>query len=682
MASPPRNSYPKRLGDCEIRLLEVQPGRWMDDINCELSYRSLRGKRGDGVAYVAMSYVWGSEPAALPIQVDGETVLITPGLDLALRHYRRRMVTGDYWTWNGLPRRLWVDSVCINQNDKEEQGTQVAVMDSIYGLAHAIFVFLDGGLNLSSPSYPRVLTALSGIVFKRFGLERADFDFYDEGNIFPPPTESEIEAKQQAWFDGLLAEVSMVTDSEHGRNNQVISGNIEETDELAARLSDHLRDITSRAAQIDKEEAARSSRAIATTPGPGPWLQIPVSPSTRRDMHPTALFSFMEAVVSHAAGEHFSAIWTAWNDHPAVSSLCDPHQREFHLSEGLQLVLNSKWWQRVWTLQEGVVGTYPTFILGGASAPWKLLRQAAESMSIPLDSKCECCMRWLISRPFSLGRHLIGFVDLMNDLNRSRRLAQISRDSCGTIIDFLDCKDELLRVFGTLDRKRNAQTFAADYFLRLLEQHRRRQATDPRDKAYAILPLVGMAHVQPLLVPSYTTGVSEAFIDVARAIVSGSGYLDILAFAANTSGALDLPSWVPDWSSHENLDSHLRIASLENYHTSGEARAEAHIAGRVLTVKAACLGVVQSCGKPMNSKKRLWTTLHKWLRLAACHPSRKEAYRRHRKSGWTLWNEFRRTVHVDMVFSKYSWRPSGFQVPMQAVRQSEDEHEYDQDQVR
>jgi hypothetical protein len=177
-----------------------------------------------------------------------------------------------------------------------------------------------------------------------------------------------------------------------------------------------------------------------------------------------------------------------------------------------------------------------------------------------------------------------------------------------------------------------------------------------------------MPHVPPLLTPSYSTDLCEAFTDVARAIISESGYLDTLAFAANARGLPGLPSWVPDWSSRANLDDdsriivNLRIASLGHYHTSGEAKAEAYLTGNILTVKAACLGVVQSCAKIMDSKKRLWTTLHKWLRLAACHHSRKEGYRRHDKPEHILWHAFRRTVHTDIFFHSDRGLRMGLQV--------------------
>lgn len=63
---------------------------------------------------------------------DATILLITPNLDTALRRIR-------------LPdriRALWVDAICINQQDVAERGGQVQLMGSIYSKARQVIVWL------------------------------------------------------------------------------------------------------------------------------------------------------------------------------------------------------------------------------------------------------------------------------------------------------------------------------------------------------------------------------------------------------------------------------------------------------------------------------------------------------------------------------------------------------------
>ena len=58
---------------------------------------------------------------------------ITRNLYAALRRLRYRC----------LDRFLWVDSICINQEDIEERGRQVRLMAEIYAYANRVVVWLE-----------------------------------------------------------------------------------------------------------------------------------------------------------------------------------------------------------------------------------------------------------------------------------------------------------------------------------------------------------------------------------------------------------------------------------------------------------------------------------------------------------------------------------------------------------
>ena len=122
---------PLDVEEREIRLLRLLPGRWTDPIACELSTVSLRRNP----CYDALSYVWGDPKDTLPITVDGKLLQATKSVRLALRRLR------SYHN----SRTLWVDAICINQEDQEEKTQQVMLMRYIYSNAKSVQVYLGEG---------------------------------------------------------------------------------------------------------------------------------------------------------------------------------------------------------------------------------------------------------------------------------------------------------------------------------------------------------------------------------------------------------------------------------------------------------------------------------------------------------------------------------------------------------
>lgn len=129
--------------DTQIRLITLLPaedhsegGKDMDPIQCTLQVCSLT----QAPEYEALSYTWGQMLRHLPISVLGSdddsnrierSLLATPQLQMALRRLRR-----------ATPRRLWIDQLCINQEDKEERGAQVQRMGDIYRGATRVVIWI------------------------------------------------------------------------------------------------------------------------------------------------------------------------------------------------------------------------------------------------------------------------------------------------------------------------------------------------------------------------------------------------------------------------------------------------------------------------------------------------------------------------------------------------------------
>jgi hypothetical protein len=130
-----------RLGT--IRLLCLLPHKeQIAPIECQLFDYLLQAPDRETHLYDALSYVWGSpiKPLSISIEkvssdkqsIDRCQLHITANLHTALVHLRD----------HSLKRIIWIDAICINQEDLEERGQQVRLMAEIYCKANHVIVWL------------------------------------------------------------------------------------------------------------------------------------------------------------------------------------------------------------------------------------------------------------------------------------------------------------------------------------------------------------------------------------------------------------------------------------------------------------------------------------------------------------------------------------------------------------
>lgn len=115
----------------EIRLVRVSD--LVNDLYLGLETKTVRLEDVDD-QYIAISYVWGAELPAHRVYVNGQILLIRRNIWKFLVHSQLALNIADNW--------LWIDSICINQNDVPEKNHQVAMMGKIFGCAREVFVWL------------------------------------------------------------------------------------------------------------------------------------------------------------------------------------------------------------------------------------------------------------------------------------------------------------------------------------------------------------------------------------------------------------------------------------------------------------------------------------------------------------------------------------------------------------
>ncbi|KAK3058475.1 hypothetical protein LTR09_000039 [Extremus antarcticus] len=112
-----------------IRVFELQPGKWDDDLRGELRVVDLTKKP----TYEALSYTWGTPPKHERQGTNSSARhSINGNLYCALRRLRQQRTV----------RTLWVDALCIDQENNREKSQQVAMMGRIYSCASAVLIWL------------------------------------------------------------------------------------------------------------------------------------------------------------------------------------------------------------------------------------------------------------------------------------------------------------------------------------------------------------------------------------------------------------------------------------------------------------------------------------------------------------------------------------------------------------
>jgi hypothetical protein len=137
-----------RLLQCRLRSDDLKGMRWeisliSVDIHCAPPYE-------------AVSYVWGDSKVVHDLEVQGYdsrgivdfTISITASLYAALPYLLATSTTGY----------LWIDQLCIAQNDEQERNHQVYMMPDIYKTASRVLIWLGQELGESRMLCPLVET--------------------------------------------------------------------------------------------------------------------------------------------------------------------------------------------------------------------------------------------------------------------------------------------------------------------------------------------------------------------------------------------------------------------------------------------------------------------------------------------------------------------------------------------
>lgn len=160
---------PASCDDGEMRLLTLLSGLESSSIRCRLDHVPLNTRE----KYHALSYTWGdpkSNDRTIPVSgdpdsihaitINGRRAMIGYNLGAALLQLRH--VEKD--------RVLWVDALCIDQNNDGEKSEQFRVMGQIYKQAERIVAWLgehDDYVDMAFDTLEQIFWTLKALIYQR-----------------------------------------------------------------------------------------------------------------------------------------------------------------------------------------------------------------------------------------------------------------------------------------------------------------------------------------------------------------------------------------------------------------------------------------------------------------------------------------------------------------------------------
>ena len=217
----------------------------------------------------------------------------------------------------------------------------------------------------------------------------------------------------------------------------------------------------------------------------------------------------------------------------------------YHILSKLHEIMSLPWWRRQWIVQEAVFAQKLTLQYKGFVCPWEMFGNASTHYREHIQT---CCSSQYAELPPNDLEALELFTHAVNDLDYWRRVW--GRDECG----------------GAKNRRVD--------LLQLLRQFRTRQTSIPKDKVYALLPLVTHWDREDPIRIIYSFSDAAVFREVVDKMISISGNLSVLMGNTGTltRSAEDhrVSSWVTDWATQPDPGELERLLRASFYNASGK----------------------------------------------------------------------------------------------------------------
>ncbi|KAL5326264.1 hypothetical protein ACEPPN_007402 [Leptodophora sp. 'Broadleaf-Isolate-01'] len=200
------------------------------------------------------------------------------------------------------------------------------------------------------------------------------------------------------------------------------------------------------------------------------------------------------------------------------------------LWDAVPFLFLSQWFRRVWTIQELVVAAKAVAMYGRKQIEWSRLEDAVKMIQLARDYIESHPLGWISQKEAASGFR-IGETDAILDESLIRHIYNIYATLPITLI--------ALR-WQTRENK-------ATSLLSTLRNAWYHEATDPRDKVYALLGLVAEDERSRYQV-HYSISIEQAYAKTTNAMLGNDSTMEVLSLTGISQRSTnELPSWCPDW---------------------------------------------------------------------------------------------------------------------------------------
>ncbi|KAL8898787.1 MAG: hypothetical protein Q9207_006528 [Kuettlingeria erythrocarpa] len=195
--------YEPLTNSLHMRIVQLSPGTFDEEIDCILhhcsvgfeypvdpseqvagsaplasrtrTFHAVSNTTGEAMWYTALSYVWGDPSFIMSIRCNSKPFRTTQNLYTALKYLRRTDAVVN----------LWIDQICINQNDLDEKTQQVILMSKIYQRAWSTIVWLGEEAENSTDAHNTIQAVNEALQYHTSEEAPTTEDF--ERLFLPPP---------------------------------------------------------------------------------------------------------------------------------------------------------------------------------------------------------------------------------------------------------------------------------------------------------------------------------------------------------------------------------------------------------------------------------------------------------------------------------------------------------------
>ncbi|PVH81297.1 HET-domain-containing protein [Cadophora sp. DSE1049] len=239
----------------------------------------------------------------------------------------------------------------------------------------------------------------------------------------------------------------------------------------------------------------------------------------------------------------------------------------------IESICRRPWFKRVWTVQEYILSRDSQIICGCKALPMSMLLKGAMSF---------ICIRMMNGKS--------NYLPIMDSF-----IAYITQYSF---------------IWDAIHANGKESVRLSD----LLAQGRQLEASDPKDVVFGLHGMLEKFHIA-IPPPDYSKSVGAIYTEATKAAIAHDSSLKVLLQCSRAEAKMQLPSWVPDWSSDEYHGLELSVGAEDFFGASGDSRPSFHFfdggekmhqTQRILCVKGVTIDSLKYCALQILSREQLW----------------------------------------------------------------------------